>query len=186
MKLIASVLTILLLMAPAAVAGKELTGQKASDFTFEDINPASETYGQKITLSEAWAGDGVLVNFLASWCGYCWKELPILQQMADAGEVRVLGMAADEYGAPAEILMALIAQRGLTLPILWVEPEQAAELEKRYTYQTLPATYLIDSQGTIARVLTGSVSPERLRSEVSEALGPVSAPSPSATGPHAD
>jgi len=172
MKRIVPILTILaLLAAPAAVAGKELTGSKATDFTFKDINPASETYGEEITLSETYAEGGVLVNFLASWCGYCWEELPVLQEMADAGEVRVLGMAADEYGAPAEILMRQIEHRELTLPILWVEPEQAEELEKRYTYQTLPATYVIESDGTIARVYTGVVEPERLRKEIVELLG---------------
>jgi thiol-disulfide isomerase/thioredoxin len=143
-----------------------LAGEKASDFTFKDINPASKTYGQAITLSQAYAEGGVVVNFLASWCGYCWRELPVLQEMADAGQARVLGMAADEYGAPPEILMTLIAQRELTLPILWVTPEEAKELEKRYTYQTLPATYLIRSDGTIARTLLGEVEPERLREEV--------------------
>ena len=156
-------------LAPA-FAGDEKP--KAMDFTFEDINPASPTHGKQLSLNELYAERGVVLNFLASWCGYCWKELPILQEMADAGEARVLGMAADEYGAPAEILMSLIAQRGLTLPILWVEPGQAAELEKRYTYQTLPATYLIDAQGIIASVLTGAVQPDRLRAEVERALGP--------------
>ena len=178
---------LVLLAVPAANAGEELTGQTASDFTFEDINPASKTYGKKITLSEAYAGGGVLVNFLASWCGYCWKELPVLQEMADAGEVRVLGMAADEYGAPAEILMGLIEQRGFTLPILWVEEEQARELEKRYTYQTLPATYLIEPDGTIAQVLTGAVKPERLREEVARVLGSRTRPAAeAATASNAD
>ena len=144
--------------------------EKASDFTFEDVNPASATYGQAITLSEAYAEGGVVVNFLASWCGYCWRELPVLQEMVDSGEARVLGMAADEYGAPKEILMTLIEQRGLTLPILWVTPEDAVELEKRYTYQTLPATYLIRSDGTIAKTLLGEVKPERLRKEVARAF----------------
>lgn len=165
MKRPALLLVILLFTGSIASAG-----QKASDFTFKDVNPASATYGQAITLSEAYAEGGVVVNFLASWCGYCWSELPVLQEMADSGEARVLGMAADEYGAPQEILMSLIAQSELTLPILWVTTEEAVELEKRYTYQQLPATYLIRSDGTIAKTLVGEVRPERLREEVARAF----------------
>lgn len=165
MKRSALLLAILLL-----AAGIVSADEKASDFSFEDVNPASATYGKKIRLSEAYAEGGVVVNFLASWCGYCWRELPLLQEMADSGEARVLGMAADEYGAAQEILMGMIAQRELTLPILWVTPAEAAELEKRYTYQTLPATYLIRSDGTIAKILTGEVKPEQLRKEVARAF----------------
>ncbi|NIM00716.1 MAG: redoxin domain-containing protein [Acidobacteria bacterium] len=142
----------------------------ASDFTFEDINPASTTFGEKITLSEEYAEGGVLVNFLASWCNPCWQELPILQEMVDAGKVKVIGMAADEYGAGPEGVLTMVARKELTLPILWVDVEAAKELEKRYTYQTLPSTYIIRSDGTIAGLLAGAVSPERLHAEVARAF----------------
>jgi len=79
-------------------------------------------------------------------------------------------MAADEYGAPKEIVLSLVADKKLTLPILWVEPEQAKELEKHYTYQTLPATYIVLEDGTIANALMGAVKPERLREEVARAF----------------
>jgi len=171
MKRIALLIPILLLACAGGSAGNaESVGAMASDFTFEDINPASVTFGKKITLSDAYAEDGVLVNFLASWCGYCWKELPILQKMADAGEVKVLGMAADEYGEPPDLVMSMVARKKLTLPILWVGAEAALELEKRYAYQTLPATYLIRSDGSIAKLVEGAVTPERLREEIARAF----------------
>ena len=64
---------VLLLTVPMTPAG-----EKAADFTFEDINPASATFGQKITLSEQYPERGVLVSFVASWRDPCWQELPIL------------------------------------------------------------------------------------------------------------
>lgn len=156
-------------------------GEKATDFTFEDINPASATYGKKITLSEQYPEDGVLVNFLASWCNPCWQELPILQGLVDAGEVKVLGMAADEYGAGPEGVLTMVARKELTLPILWVDVEQAKELEKRYTYQTLPSTYIIRADGTIAKLLEGAVPPERLHEEITRAFHPPAAETPAQT-----
>jgi peroxiredoxin len=165
MKRLVPVLTLLLLTALPATAE-----QKAADFTFPDINPASATHGKMITLSEQYPQEGVLVAFLASWCNPCWQELPILQEMVDAGEVKVLAMAADEYGAGPEGVLAMAASKELTLPILWVDVEQATALEKRYTYQTLPSTYIIRADGTIASLLEGAVSPERLREEVTRAF----------------
>jgi thiol-disulfide isomerase/thioredoxin len=158
-----------LLALTAAAAGAE---EKAADFTFEDINPASSTHGQEITLSEEYADEGVLINFLASWCNPCWQELPILQAMANAGYMKVLGMAADEYGAGPEGVLIMAKRKGLTLPILWVDAEQAVELEKRYTYQMLPSLYFIRSDGTIASLIEGAVSPERIHKEIARAFHP--------------
>ena len=170
MKRMILVLALAVVLCSGAAFAADAPGEKASDFTFPDVNPASPTFGQEITLSEVYAESGVVINFLASWCGYCWRELPILQEMSDNGEARVLGMAADEYGAPKEIVLSLVADKKLTLPILWVEPEQAKELEKHYTYQTLPATYIVLEDGTIANALMGAVKPERLREEVARAF----------------
>lgn len=173
MKRIALVPTLAFLAATAVIAA-----DKATDFTFKDINPASATYGQEITLSDAYAEGGVLVNFLASWCGFCWTELPVLQELVDAGEVNVLGMAADEYGAGPDLVMSMVARKELTLPILWVDIEEARELEKRYAYQTLPATYFIRTDGTIAKLLEGAVTPERLYEEIARVFQPPATKTP--------
>ena len=166
MKRFAIAVAVLLVLSSVVVVAEE----KAADFTFEDINPASPTHGQEITLSEQYAEEGVLVNFLASWCNPCWRELPILQAMADAGDVKVLGMAADEYGAGPEGVLILAERTGLTLPILWVDVEQAVELEKRYAYQILPSIYLIRPDGTIASMIEGAASPERIHEEIARAF----------------
>ncbi len=61
-------------------------------------------------------------------------------------------------------------RKKLTLPILWVDVDEAKELEKKYTYQTLPSTYFIRSDGTIAQLIEGAPSPERLHEEVARAF----------------
>ena len=53
----------------------------ALDFTYEDINPNSPTHGERLALSDLYADGGVVLSFLASWCGFCWKELPELQKL---------------------------------------------------------------------------------------------------------
>lgn len=154
--------------------GSSLAGDApapARDFTFEDINPASPTHGQRLTLSELYADKGLVLNFMASWCGPCWTEAPHLQKLYAAGEAPVVGMAADEYGAPLEIFLDRAARFELTMPILFVPPEATAELERYYDHEMLPATYLIDSDGGILLVLQGAVPSDRLRAEIRQGLG---------------
>ena len=161
-----TILSLLFLAATQSFADE----RKAVDFTFKDINPASATHGEEVTLSESYADGGVVLNFLASWCGYCWKELPHLQKMSAAGEAKVVGVAADEYGAPAEMVLSLVESHELTIPILWVDVETAKAPELDYSHQMLPATYLIDGEGTIVKMLEGAVKPEQLRDEVTRAF----------------
>ena len=82
---------------------------------------------------------------------------------------------ADEivgHGLGATLRQRQRVRPQLTLPILWVNVEQSKELEKRYTYQMLPSTYVIRSDGTIGGLLEGAVPPERLQREVARALRP--------------
>ena len=167
MRHIAHVVLLLAFLAVPLTAG-----EKASDFTFEDINPASETFGEKITLSEEYPEEGVVISFVASWCDPCWKELPILQGMVFAGHIKALAIAADEYGAGPERVLHMVARKKLTLPVLWVDVEESKELEKRYTYQMLPSTYVIRSDGSVGALLEGAVPPERLQREIARALLP--------------
>ena len=157
---------LLILLAPFTAA----EDRKAVDFTFEDINPASSTHGQKISLSDVYGDRGVVLNFLASWCGYCWEELPYLQAISAQGEATVIGVAADEYGAPPSLVLSLVERAELTIPILWVDEETAKALETDCAHQMLPATYLIDAEGMIVKLLEGAVKPERLREEIARAL----------------
>ena len=145
--------------------------EAAFDFTFEDVNPGSPTHGQRLTLSKLYADKGVVLSFMASWCGPCWTEAPHLQGLHATGEAPVVGMAADEYGAPLEIFLDRAAHFELTMPILFVPAEATDELEQHYDHQILPATYLIDSDGGIRRVLQGAVPAERLRAEIRKGLG---------------
>jgi thiol-disulfide isomerase/thioredoxin len=143
--------------------------RQALDFTFEDINPASSTHGSKLTLNELYRDDGLVLQFVASWCGPCRAELPDLQRFHEAGGVPLVLIAADEYGHTESVLV--VAERvGITAPILFVPVEPAAELETFYDHEILPATYLIDPAGTIREVHEGAWSAARLTAAVAAKL----------------
>ncbi len=134
---------------------------RAYDFELEDVNPRSRSYGRKLRLSELYAAEGIVMNFMASWCGPCRDELPLLQSLHKAGRARVVCMAADEYGG-AEGLLPVIEQTGLTVPVLYAPDAAAARIAEHYTYQILPATYLIDRSGVVRSTFQGLVPKKAL------------------------
>ena len=142
----------------------------AHDFVFRDVNPASATHGQQLRLSELYERRGVVLNFLASWCTYCWEELPHLQELQASSQANIVGIAADEYGAPLSVVLGLVERAGLTIPILFVPQDEAAKLERHYDHEMLPATYVIDPRGRILHQFQGAKRPEELREEILGAL----------------
>jgi thiol-disulfide isomerase/thioredoxin len=148
-------------------AGTEETRQRAypaHNFTFEDINPASPTHGEQVQLSDLYRDSGLVLQFVASWCGPCRKELPDLQELHEEGQP-ILLVAADEYGHTEGIL--IVAERtGLTTPLLFVPEEEAKVLEEHYDHEILPATYFIAANGLVLGRHEGAMSKSRLSAAI--------------------
>lgn len=139
----------------------------AVDFTYEDINPNSPSYGEKLALSDLYADGGVVLNFLASWCGYCWKELPELQKLQASISTPIIGIAADEHDGP-EALLGLIKQAGLKMPILLVPVADIKAMGKHYDHRILPATYVIDKEGWVRQIFEGLTPVDKLLAAFAE------------------
>lgn len=159
----AIVLTIALSVAlPIASRAAPLTtappaGQAAPALQWTDLDGRPATLGQ-------WRGRPVLLNYWASWCGPCLKELPDLQRFSQAQTplpdgVHVVGIALDDIDAAT----ALRDQLQLTYPQL-VEgdgpPGTAAAFGNRIG--TLPFSVLIDAHGKVLQVHNGPLHPADL------------------------
>lgn len=131
---------------PASVAGP---GTLAPALRLPDLQGRPQDLAQ-------WRGQPLLINYWASWCGPCLKELPDLQRFATAQQgrngVRVLGIAQDQAAAAAQLQQRL----ALTFPQLVEEdgpPGSAAAFGNRHG--TLPFSVLLDAQGRILAVHNG-------------------------------
>lgn len=87
-------------------------GDMAPDFTMNLPD------GKSVTLSEL-RGKVVMLQFTASWCGVCRKEMPhieseIWQKHKDNGNFALLGVDRDE---PAETVIEFAKQTGVSYPI---------------------------------------------------------------------
>jgi peroxiredoxin len=100
--------------------------------------------GSELRLSRH-RGSWVLVDFWATWCGPCRRELPNLRRLkAEHPELVVLGISGDRSLAALE---AFLDREALPWPQVL---DESAALRRTYRVRSLPKSYLVAPDGTIA------------------------------------
>ncbi|MCP4040565.1 MAG: TlpA family protein disulfide reductase [Gammaproteobacteria bacterium] len=117
----------------------------ASNFYLRDLD------GELIRLSD-FQGKVVLLNFWATWCTSCLKEMPSMQRLYQAYRDKGLEIVAVSVDtASAAKVRAYTEKLGLTFPILH---DRDNLINRLYSNPGVPSSYLIDPQGKVAyRVL---------------------------------
>ena len=102
--------------------------------------------GQQRGLRE-WQGRPVVLNFFATWCEPCVREMPLLQAAADDARARalVVGIAQDDPDA----VRAFVDKLAVRYPVLLDLPASGLSFQLGDRRGVLPYTVLIDAGGTI-------------------------------------
>lgn len=116
--------------------------------------------------SDSWTGKVVVLNYWATWCPPCLREMPMLvelQRTYDSGELQVIGIAIDQ----PEQVQRFLAEHEVNYPILLggTEAIEAAHQLGNRT-QGLPFTVIFDSLGRRVFSQTGEISAATLRAEL--------------------
>jgi thiol-disulfide isomerase/thioredoxin len=91
-------------------------------------------------------GKVILLNFWASWCGPCVKELPELERLEkEIGRDEFLVLAVNKE-EPIEKVKSFIGERRLGLTVL-LDPQGV--VSRSYGVRSLPANILIDREGKV-------------------------------------
>jgi thiol-disulfide isomerase/thioredoxin len=100
-------------------------------------------------------GKWVVVNFWATWCAPCVREMPELSALhTSRDDVQVVGL--DYETIEPETLRKALARRPVSYPIAIVDPY---ELPPGIAApRGLPMTYLVDPQGNVKREYLGPVT----------------------------
>ncbi|HZY15720.1 MAG TPA: TlpA disulfide reductase family protein [Ramlibacter sp.] len=89
------------------------------------------------------SGKPTVVNFWASWCEPCRKEMPLLQQMAEFYNDRLV-LQAVNYKERAVAVQRHVGQAGWTVPVLLDPLGSGAEA---WAVKVFPTTVGFDAQG---------------------------------------
>ncbi len=127
-------------------------GPPGSKLPAFDFTTAS---GETKTLA-AYTGRGVVLNFWATWCEPCIKEMPALDQLARAvgdDRIAVLPLSSDRAGAPA--VEAFYKEKNIrSLPVL-LDADGAAA--RAIGARGIPTTVILDAEGRERQRVEGAV-----------------------------
>lgn len=135
-------------------------GQLAPDITLS--NPE----GKEITLSSL-RGKVVLVDFWASWCGPCRKEMPnVVKAYAKfkSKGFEIYGVSLDQE---KDRWLEAIAKDGITWPQVSDLKQWQSEVVPLYSIQSIPYTILLDKEG---KILAKNLRGEDLEKKLAEVL----------------
>lgn len=141
----------------------QVLGVRRPEFTLPDLD------GRQRSITE-WDGKVVALNFWATWCPPCLKEVPefvSLQEKYRAQGLQFIGVALQK---PEEV-REFVAEHEVNYPILAGELE-VIKLAEAYgnNIGALPYTVIIDRNGQIAHVKPGILPTEEAESIITGLL----------------
>jgi thiol-disulfide isomerase/thioredoxin len=136
--------------APAESSAKSawLAAPYALDhFSTSDLN------GRPVS-SASWRGQVAVVNFWATWCLPCRREIPALVVLQDRYRCRLLVVGVVDDNASDETVRQFASTLRVNYPVI----RSSMEISRRFpSVEALPATVLVDPHGRIAVAYAGEV-----------------------------
>lgn len=134
---------------------------KAPDFNLKD------QYGVVHSL-ENYKGKVIFLNFWATWCPPCKKEMPDVESIyKEYGEnkkdVVILGVNSEKENEVKKFLK----DRGYTFPTVI---DENSEVMRKYFIQAFPTSFVIDKEGNVYGYVMGGLTKEQIKQVIEEVL----------------
>jgi len=125
---------------PVIAAGN--SPENVPDFVLMDTN------NQPVAL-KLLRGNVVMINFWATWCPPCVEELPSIDALGKSFADKPFKILAINMGEDRESILSFLNRVGFKLDFpLLIDP--GAKTADLYAVKTLPATLLVNQDGTFA------------------------------------
>jgi thiol-disulfide isomerase/thioredoxin len=145
-------LLVVLLMTLSAVAVHAATAQKPS-------LAVTTLDGGSFDLSKQ-SGKWVIVNYWATWCSPCLKELPDISGYVSAHKDKVVAIGLDFEDTDKADVEKFLKAHPLTYPVAQVDIDNPPKDFE--TPKGLPNTYVIAPDGHVAKAFMGPITTKDL------------------------
>ena len=133
----------------------------APDFVLRDVN------GNAVRLS-SYRGKGIVLNFWATWCGPCRREIPwFIQLQKEYGPrgLQVIGVSMDEDGS--KVVGPFVEKTGIDYPVVLDDGHVSSAYGAT---EILPTTFYISRSGQVIALVKGVLSRDKVEAEIQETL----------------
>lgn len=140
-------------LAPPEVLKGRIMATQLDDDAFS--TPFIDADGKELTI-EGLKGNGLIINFWATWCVPCVKEMPSLDRLSailERSKIKVLPLSVDRKAmkkVPAFYIEAGIQNLGIYI-------DEKGALSKLMGVKGLPTTVLIRADGSILGSISGTL-----------------------------
>ncbi len=120
----------------------ELKTQKMMNFKLPDLN------GKTYELQKMLGKGPIIIDFWATWCEPCLKELPDLSKLQEKykkQEVTVIAISVDKARMINKVKRTVKSHKFKFITLL----DKSGNYQRKLNIQNIPRTYLIDKKGNI-------------------------------------
>ncbi len=132
---------------------------RAVDYELPDVNGEIQSLDQ-------YKGKWLIVNYWATWCGTCMKEMPELISLHESNkdnDIVVVGINFETI--EKKDLKEFVSEKSIPYTVLSTEPVRVTPIGK---VPALPTTYIIDPEGNVVAGEVGIVTQEDLESYIKQ------------------
>ncbi len=131
----------------ASLLGHPMLAKPAPGFTLADLD------GEKHSLADHKGKDIVILDFWATWCGWCGKAMPVLEQVAAKFKDKNVVLYAVNVREDAAAARQYMNQRNLNADHVLLD--KTASAADSFGVQGLPTTAIIGTDGTVQAIFSG-------------------------------
>ena len=144
----------LLLIFPSAAFGLQ-PGDLAPSFSLRDSQGKNFFLSAHVGKQQKGHTKGLILNFFASSCRPCRRELPVLNAPVDEFKPQGIQVAIIGYREDFDQFMDLLTELGVESPTIL--SDKYGKVGERYGVRFLPATFFISPDGRVKDILRGEL-----------------------------